>query len=551
VTQKRVLLGDFLIDQGLITRDQLRHALRYQQDTGKLLGRCLVELGYLQEEELVRALSKKMGVQYVHLRDYKIDPEVINLVSEDFVRTYRLFPLFKIGNRLTVGMVNPLDVVAIDALARRTGFQIDPVICSEKDIEWMTERYYGPGGESLKGEASSQIGDILFEQTASDLLWIDFLLAQAVEKGARYLHIESFQGEWRLRFRIGEELQEVSDIPHPQEHPVIRRILAIAHVEINNSREPQEGLFYRMIGDQKIRCRVFYLPTSQGVRLVLVVDVVGQPPLPLEEAGISPKVLGRLEKLLQQPPGILVLVGPRDSGKSTTLHALLQRFAASGRSCVVLERWSKFQTEGIHQIDVETIGRGQGRRLLQQALQQDLDMVAIDGLQEPELLREVFYQALQGPLFLLTLNAPTAPLALAEILRRGVEPWQVASLLKGLLVQRVVGKLCPDCRSNAQIAPPQLDALIDSTQTATFFSRGPGCSSCQDTGYVGRTGIFGLWVLDEPLREWISAERRGLETWLPPPRSHPDPLLEDGLQKAREGLVAIDDILRLTPTEEG
>ena len=561
--KKNVLLGDFLVEQGLITEDQLKKALKHQKKAGKLLGRSLIELGFIGEEELIKALSEQLGVQYVSLRNYQVDPKVINLVPEELARTYQVLPLFAIENDLTVAMANPLDVLAIDALSRATGMKILPVVCSEDEIREAIDHYYGSSTlaeaiqslddeEGLGGNGhDEQITEQALRREAEEgpiVKLVNSILEQAVYEGASDIHIEPLENRVRVRYRVDGLLHQVHNAPKNVQLALVSRLKILANLNIAERRLPQDGRFRMIMQGRRVDFRVSTLPSTHGEKVVLrILD--RKENVTLEQLGLEPDELDKIRGLLSKAHGIVLVTGPTGSGKTTTLYSALQELDREALNIVTLEDPVEYELEGITQSQVNpkiglTFASG-----LRSILRQDPDVVMVGEIRDRETAEIAIHAALTGHLVLSTLHTNDSAGAMTRLVDMGIEPYLISSSVVGVVAQRLVRKICSNCAE--QFKPSKaLITRLGLPQNADYtFTRGKGCNACKQTGYKGRVGIYEILVTSDKIRDLVlqnapataiaaAAKENGMRT-----------LREAGLRKVMQGLTTVEEVLRVTQVD--
>ena len=561
--RKNVLLGDFLLEQGLITEEDLRRALKYQKETGKLLGRCFIELGILDEKTLIKALSEQMGVQYVSLKKYSVDPEVVKLIPEDFARAHKVFPLFRIGNKLTVGMVNPLDVITIDRLTQLTKMQIEPVVCHEQDIEDAIATYYKGGGEEFKeairhysseiGEEEEDIEDEnrlrLQAEEGPVVKLVNLIIIQAIKEGASDIHIQPREKSISVRYRIDGVLHEVFSPPKNMQLAMTSRIKILANMNIAERRLPQDGRFRWEYEGKIVDFRVSTLPTAHGENIVLRLLDTSRAILGFQDLGMSEEMIEDFRSILHKPYGIILVTGPTGSGKSTTLYAALRELDTPEKNIITLEDPIEYHLDTIRQSQVNpkigmTFANG-----LRAILRQDPDIIMVGEIRDLETAEIAIKAALTGHLVLSTLHTNDAAGAVTRLIDMGVEPFLVASAVQGVLAQRLVRRVCRYCVHEYQPDKKLVKVFLNMQNgngDAHHFMRGKGCQRCKNTGYKGRTGIYELLKMDDDLRELVTknvsateisaaAKARGMKT-----------MIMDGLDKVDSGITTIEEVFRVT-----
>lgn len=561
MAKKNVLLGDFLLEQKLISEDDLRRALKYHKETGKLLGRCLIELGIINEQALIKAISDQMGVQYVSLKKYNVDPQVLELVPRDFAMAHRVFPLFKIENKITVGMVNPLDVIAIDRLSQMTGLQVEPVVCHEEDVESAIETHY-QGSSSFKD--AEQHFDINEEEAEGDehdefslrlqaeegpvIKLVNMILSQAIQDGASDIHIEPKEKALNVRYRIDGVLHEVLSPPKTMQLAIASRIKILAHLDIAERRLPQDGRFRWKNERQVVDFRVSCLPTTYGENIVMrLLDnsggVVGFP-----ELGMSKSMIDEFKFLLKKPYGIILVTGPTGSGKSTTIYAALQEVASPEKNVITLEDPVEYNLNSITQSQVNpkigmTFASG-----LRSILRQDPDVIMVGEIRDLETAEIAIKAALTGHLVLSTLHTNDAPGTITRLVDMGVEPFLVASAVQCVLAQRLVRKICESCLQQYVPEKKMVEVIagMNNENGNIKFMRGKGCDRCKKTGYKGRSGIYELLTMNDELRHMVIDRKSSTEIANAARQGGMKSMIMDGLEKVENHSTTVEEVFRVT-----
>ncbi len=564
MNRKHILLGDFLIKQGLITPEQLKKALKYQKETGKLIGRCLIDLGFIKERDLIKVLSEQMEVPYVSLRKYKIDPKVLKLVPEDVARSKKVFPLFEIEDKLTLAMVNPLDLVTIDSISRRIRKQVTPVVCHEQEIEDAIAQYYS-GRDSLKKMVSGlNIAQAVEEEAIDEtklrkkaeegpiVKLVNLIFQQAVKDRASDIHIEPRQKVLSIRYRIDGIMHEVFSPPKEMQLAITSRIKILADLNIAERRLPQDGRIRMELDDRQIDFRISTFPTMYGENIVIRVLDQQKMRMTLHDLGMDQEVEDRFRMSLHSSHGIVLVTGPTGSGKSTTLYASLMELDSPEKNIMTLEDPVEYYLDTIRQAQVNpkigmTFASG-----LRSILRQDPDIIMVGEIRDKETAEIAIQSALTGHLVLSTLHTNNAAGAITRLLDMDIPPYLVASSIIGVLGQRLVRKICENCRVEYVPEKAAYESMLFPPKTEgkehTFF-KGEGCSKCRNTGYTGRIGIYEFLKFDSYIREMVNhrvtmgeietyAVQEGMKT-----------MFQDGLDKATRGLTTLEEVLRVTQAE--
>ncbi len=557
-------LGESLIEEGIITTDQLKQARLEEKRSGQRLRKVLVKMGFIAEEDLVSFLSNKLGVPRIELNTYLIDPRVIELVPEHLARRHELIPVFRIGDRLTCAMVDPWNVFALDEVRMKTNLIIEPAVATETEIKKALDEHYGAKGtmeEVIKSIDEEGLGikeggefDLKkLEGIAEEpvvIKLVNLIIMKAVSEGASDIHIEPEEEALRLRFRVDGMLHEVSAPPKHLQSAIISRIKIMANLNIAERRLPQDGRFTIKMEGREIDIRVSCVPTIYGENVVLRILDVSSALLSLKEIGFSKDILERYQRIIFYPHGMILVTGPTGCGKTTTLYVSLDKINTVEKNIITIEDPVEYKLAGIRQIQVNpkvnlTFANG-----LRSILRQDPDVIMVGEIRDFETAEISIHAALTGHMVFSTLHTNDAPGALARMIDMGVEPFLISSSVIGVLAQRLVRIICKDCRE--EYVPTQ-EALKDIgllDESRIKFYRGRGCSKCMNTGYKGRIGIFELMVLDKEIRNLAIAKAPHEAIKRQAVASGMVTLKQDGIQKVKDGLTTVEEMLRVTQEEE-
>ncbi len=564
MNRKHILLGDFLIKQGLITQEQLKKALKYQKESGKLIGRCLIELGFITEEDLIKTLSEQLDVPYLSLKKYKIDPSVLKLVPEEIARSKKVFPLFEIEGKLTVAMVNPLDLVTIDSISRRIGKLVTPVVCNEQEIEDAIAQYYS-GRDSLKNmvkgldipkpSEEEAIDETKLRKKAEEgpiVKLVNVIFHQAVKDRASDIHIEPRQKVLSIRYRIDGIMHEVFSPPKEMQLAITSRIKILADLNIAERRLPQDGRIRMELEDRQIDFRISTFPTMYGENIVIRVLDQQKMRISLHELGMDKEVEENFRMSLHHSHGIVLVTGPTGSGKSTTLYASLMELDSPEKNIMTLEDPVEYYLDTVRQAQVNakigmTFASG-----LRSILRQDPDIIMVGEIRDKETAEIAIQAALTGHLVLSTLHTNNAAGAITRLLDMDIPPYLVASSIIGVLGQRLVRKICENCRVEYIPEKATYQNLVfppDQQGEQPVFFRGEGCSKCRNTGYSGRIGIYEFLKFDAYIREMIlhRVTMNEIETYAV--QEGMKTMFQDGIEKASRGLTTLEEVLRVTQAD--
>jgi type IV pilus assembly protein PilB len=553
-----------LVKANLITPEQLDAALKEQKVSGGRLGSILARLGYINEDAIAAFLSRQYGVPAVDLASVKIDPAVIRLVPADVANKHLLIPLSRNGSTLTVAMANPSDIFAIDDIRFMTGYDVTPVVAPETAIRNALNRYYDTAGLArtfVKDFEAKERGEARPAQEEIDLAelyrasedapvvkLVNLILSDAIKKGASDIHLEPYEKAFRIRFRIDGVLYEVMSPPPAMHAAVTSRVKIMARLDIAERRIPQDGRIKVRMGQRELDLRVSTTPTLFGEKVVMRLLDRSALVLDMTRLGFEPQDLAMVEQAILAPYGMVLVTGPTGSGKTTTLYSALTRLNRVGTNIMTAEDPIEYNLGGINQAQVKPEIGLTFAALLRSFLRQDPDIIMVGEIRDYETAEIAIKAALTGHLVLSTVHTNDAPSTVHRLISMGVQPYLVSASLNLLLAQRLVRRICAECRVETQVVPAALEAIGFPPEEARALVsyRGKGCMACNDTGYRGRIALYETMLLNEEIREAIltgvgTAELRELG------RKHGmKTLRESGLQKLREGITTLEEVARVT-----
>lgn len=498
---------------------------------------------------------------FVELNNYLIDPEIVNILPEKIAKKYKMIPIFKIRDTLTMAMSDPMNIIAVDEARLVTGCNIQSVASNETDILRAIEQFYGVS-DSME-EIIKNIGkmDLTFvKEEQLDLVrlqriseeppvikFVNLLLSQAIKEKASDIHIEPEENAVRIRFRIDGVLHEFISFPQQLQLPIVPRIKIVAHLNIVERRRPQDGRFRVRIENREVDVRVSTFPVTFGEKVVMRILDEKATRVDLEKLGFSKDTLEKFKMLIKKPNGIILVTGPTGSGKTSTLYAALQKINSPEKNIVALEDPREYLLRGVNQTEVNPQGGFTFAEGLRAVLRQDPNVIMVGEVRDLETVEIAIRAALTGHLVLTTLHTNDAVGAVTRLIDMRVEPFLISSALIGVLAQRLVRTICPNCKEQYPPSEELINALeIEHLREGIVFSRGKGCRMCHLTGYRGRTGIFELMLMDDELRGLImkktppailreTARKKGMKT-----------LRENGWEKVIQGITTAEEILRVT-----
>jgi type IV pilus assembly protein PilB len=563
VVKEKKTLGESLVEEGIITPEQLIQAQTEEKRTGQRLRKVLVKMGLIAEEDLVSFLSEKLGIPRVELGNYLIDPKIAELIPEELARKYELIPVLKIGNRLTCAMVDPWNIFALDEVRAKTDLTVEPAVATENEIKKALNEYYGAKGsmeDLIKSIDEEKLGikdtkeidvkklqGIVEEPVVIKL--VNLIIMQALKERASDIHIEPEEETLKTRFRVDGMLHEISSPPKHLQSAIISRIKIMANLDIAERRVPQDGRFSIKMEGKEIDVRVSCVPTIYGENVVLRLLDVSSALLELGQLGFSKEVLDKYNKLILKPHGIILVSGPTGSGKTTTLYASLDKINTAEKNIITIEDPVEYKLPGIRQIQVNpkvdlTFANG-----LRSILRQDPDIIMVGEIRDFETVEIAIQAALTGHLVFSTLHTNDAPGAIARLLDMGAEPFLVSSSIIGVLAQRLVRKICPDCKEKYTPTQETLKDIGLKPDEKIDFYKGKGCAKCMNTGYKGRIGIYELMIPDDKIHNSIVAKQATDEIRKLARASGLVTLMEDGLDKVKQGVTTAEEVLRVTMEE--
>lgn len=564
--KKHSRLGELLLASNLITEEQLRTALQEQATSRRLLGEILVDRGYVSDVDIAKCLSEQLGVPFVDLDTYQVDPEVVGLVPEATARAYEVMPLFAIEGKLSVAISDPLDIRALDVLHQETGYEIEPVISSRSAIRRALDQHYGTkdamqeilrdmSEEDLETDVDEaeveRLQDLVDEAPVVKL--VNNLLIEGVREGASDLHVEPDTDLVRIRFRLDGRLHEMPSIPKSLQFSVIARIKVIAKLDIANRRIPQDGRFEVTIDGKDIGVRVSTFPTIYGENVVMRLLDKNAGAYGFERLGLDERSRKLMEAMITKPYGMVLATGPTGSGKTTTLYALLTQVSSIEKNIITIEDPVEYRLPLVRQCQVNPKAGVTFATGLRSIVRQDPDVVMVGEIRDVETASIAVQAAMTGHLVFSTFHANDAPGAMARLIDMEIEPFLLGSAIVGILAQRLVRTLCPSCRTaytptDALWSELGLDGsnLVQGDPADHVFYRATGCRECRETGYKGRIPIFEIMPVSEPIRELVvsrasadqirrEAQKEGMKT-----------LREYGLQKAIQGVTSVEEVLAWT-----
>jgi type IV pilus assembly protein PilB len=582
-----VRIGELLLKEKRISPDQLQDALSYQKANGGKLGFNLVKLGFVKDEEITALLSKQYGVPSINLAQFEIDPAVIKLIPAETAQKYQIIPLSRAGATLTIAMTDPTNVFAMDDIKFMTGYNVEPVVASETAVSDSITRYYSMGKAVATGSVSVTSGPSALEMAAKSIeemtlagaedvevlqemeeisaeslerqggeapviKLVNVVLMSAIQKGASDIHIEPYEKEFRVRYRVDGILYNIMAPPMKMRDAITSRIKIMAKLDIAEKRLPQDGRIKIRFSDngnsKDIDFRVSSLPTLFGEKIVMRLLDKDKLMLDMTKLGFETESLTKFEVAIQKPWGMVLVTGPTGSGKTNTLYSSIAKINTPETNIMTAEDPVEFNLPGINQVQVrENIGLNFAAAL-RSFLRQDPNIILVGEIRDFETAEIAVKAALTGHLVLSTLHTNDAPSTINRLMNMGIEPFLVASSVNLICAQRLVRRICAHCKADHPTPSPAMVQAGFSADDAKSVvpKKGNGCEKCNNTGYKGRVGLYEVMEITDELRELVLVGASGLELRRKAIEEGMLTLRMSGLRKVKEGLTTIEEVARET-----
>ena len=572
MSSRKLRLGDSLIDKGLINGEQLQQALAIQKKSGKRLGSVLVEMHLVTEQDIVQILAEQLHIPYIDLSNYLIDPQTAKLVPEHIAKRHMLIPITKVGNKLTVAMVDPLNIIAIDDIQLLTSLIVKPVVATQSDINKALQDAYGAVAQQDKllddlqdigNEDGGEGGDLdqlgeLGENDAPIIRLCNLVISQAVQNGVSDIHIEPFEKELRIRYRQDGAMHVAMQPPKKATAAITSRIKIMSALNIAEKRLPQDGRIKIKVANRMIDLRVSVLPVIWGEKIVMRILDQTSLKVNLEDLGFEPKTLERFKSGIASPYGIILVTGPTGSGKTTTLYSALTSVNSIDTNVMTAEDPVEYMLHGVNQVQCKPEIGLTFAAALRSFLRQDPDVIMVGEIRDFETAEIAIKASMTGHLVLSTLHTNDAPGTIGRIVNMGIEPFMVTTSVILVQAQRLVRKICKDCKYELkpraeQISQfgitPELLRRLDLphiNERNMMFYKGKGCDTCGTKGTKGRVGIYEVMMMSERLRDIIlnggstdDIRRQAIEEGMLS-------LRESALRKALTGITTLEEVVRVT-----
>lgn len=548
-------LGEILMESGIITSIELEQVLQKQKVNGKKLGEQLIEDGILDEKQLIEALEYQLKIPYIDFSNYTIEPEVPRLINESLARRHLLIPVLKEGNKLTVAMADPLNLYAIDDVNIATGLIIKPALGMRNHIQSAIDKYYGKeSAERAVEDFAKEYGldqiteiedDILNEvNNAPVVRLVDSIIQHAIRTKASDIHIEPYEKNIRIRFRIDGELQAIMNSSKNTHSAIVTRIKILGKMDIAEKRIPQDGRVEMHYDNKDIDLRISILPTVYGEKIVMRLLDRSSVVLTKSQLGFNEENIALFDKIIKSSNGIILLTGPTGSGKTTTLYAVLSELNLINRNIITVEDPVEYRIDGINQVQVNNKAGLTFANGLRSILRQDPDTIMIGEIRDEETAEIAVRAAITGHLVLSTMHTNDSASTVSRLTDMGIAPYLVSSSVVGIVAQRLVRKICENCKTKYTPSSSEIELL--NLQDGDELYRGEGCSACSQTGYKGRTSIHEVMIMSREIREMVD-HRATIDELRTVSSKYGTTTLKDSCVKlVKKGVTTTEELLKVT-----
>lgn len=561
---KKKKLGEMLIGAGLLTEEQLRDALTAKKESNLKLGQFLARKGLVHESEIVDLLSQQLKVRKYRPDDYPIDINMGKVIPMNAAEKYQVAPLKRKGKLLTIAMVDPMDIDAMDAIELLANTEVEPVLCTEQELNQLLSSIYGSYTgldgvlESIEqvqydtptdDESETGIGDVQVSslqdmaEEAPVIRLVNSILSQAIRENASDIHISPEKDSVHVRFRVDGKLHEVPAPPKSMFLPVASRLKVLSNMDIAMTRVPQDGRFTIKMNNKEINVRASALPTIYGENIVLRLLDRNSSIYSLDQLGMSPADRDKLETMVKKPYGMILSTGPTGSGKSTSLYSILSQINKSDINIITLEDPVEFRMENIRQVQLNRKAGMTFATGLRSIMRQDPDVIMVGEIRDSETASIAVQAALTGHRVLSTVHTNDAASAITRFMDMGIEPFLISSVMLVSFAQRLLRKVCPYCKESCRPSEQALIHLgLDQVKNADF-QRGRGCFQCMGTGYKGRTGVFEVLVIDDMVNDMILEKRSAYEiTRKAKEEGKLTTLIDNAMDKVVKGITTFEEV---------
>lgn len=551
-------LGELLLESGIITEQQLQTALEEQQRTKKKLGDVLLAQGVLTEHQLIEVLEFQLGIPHVTLSRFQIDAKLSQVIPEQMARRYQVLPIRVDGRKLMVAMADPLDLFVIDDLRMSTGFTIEPAIISRGELQRGIARLYGlqdSMNEMIKdlGTGAAQIDvedSVILGEDSPVVRLVQQMIEQAVRLGASDIHVDPMETQLAIRYRIDGQLRNERTVPKSMQGVIIARLKILGNLNIAERRLPQDGRIKMLVDGKPIDIRLSSLPTVHGEKIVMRLLDLADGVKGLDKLGMTESTLSLFRRMIEKQHGMVLLTGPTGSGKTTTLYSALQHLNREETNIITVEDPVEYMLDGVNQMQVHPAAGLTFARGLRSILRQDPNIIMVGEIRDLETAEIAIRASLTGHLVFSTLHTNDAVSTVVRLRDMGIEPYLIASSLLGIVAQRLVRCICPDCKTS-YVPDRQETIYLERLGIHTDkLYRGNGCGTCGKTGYRGRMAVHEALLISDDLRSAIVGGRSIHELRRMAKDQGMTTLFADGIQKALEGQTTLQEIIREVEEEE-
>lgn len=558
MVRQRRMMGEMLVEMGIISPEQLTLSLSRQRETGGKLGKILVEEGVMSEAQLIETLESLLGVPRVQVSTLEIDPEAVKMVSPHILKQYTLLPVRKHGSTITVVMADPLDQQALDDVRMACGLDVIPLLASEEDLKIAIRQYLAFKLDSSMETLLTELGqygrvnrprqDIHLVKTddAPIVKMVNAILNHAVQGRCSDIHIEPQENNTRVRFRLDGQLYQVLNLPQSSEMAIISRIKIMSGMDIAEKRLPQDGRFCIQVENREVDFRVSTLPAAYGEKVVLRILDRMTALTRLNQLGFTAGNMETLLSLVRRPSGMILLTGPTGSGKTSAMYSILAEINSMNKNITTLEDPVEYSLPGVNQVQINPRAGLNFATGLRSILRQDPDIIMVGEIRDEETARLAVQSSLTGHLILSTLHTRSAAGAIARLKDMGIQDFLISSAVSGVVAQRLVRSLCPNCREKYLMDAETARRLGSSELSGKEFYRPKGCNMCRQLGYTGRIALQEVMVIGTKTRQMIArGETDEEQIYAAALREGMISIKEDGISKARQGLTSLEEVMKV------
>lgn len=549
-------LGDLLVESAILTQEQLEQALELQKQSKHKLGDVLFQNGFVSETQLIEVLEFQLGIPHINLSRYEVDPTLTQIISESLAKRYQVVPVKKKDRKLVVAMVDPLDYFAIEDLRMQTGFTIEPAILTRGELARAISNLYGI--QNSMNEMLEELNidqDVIDESEITDedspvVRLVNQMILQAVQLRASDIHVDPMEQHVIIRYRIDGILRNERTLPKNMQGVITARLKIMANLNIAERRTPQDGRMKMTFDIRTIDIRIATIPTVHGEKLVLRLLDLTQGTKGIDQLGFSERNHDRFRRMLDSSFGMILITGPTGSGKTTTLYSALNHLNKEDVNIITIEDPVEYQIEGINQVQINTVTGLTFSNGLRSILRQDPNIIMVGEIRDLETTEIAIRSSLTGHQVFSTLHTNNAISSIVRLMDMGVEPYLIASSLVGIVAQRLVRRICPDCKE--KYTPSEQEKIILEQHQISLDSlySGSGCGSCNRTGYRGRMSIHEVLWIDDELRKLIIHKAPAADIRQHAKTAGLVPIMEDGLSKVAQGITTLQEIMRETAIDE-